>query len=128
MRKQSRSFKPGQTIHTAQAWLQDVLGGELGEAVKITVENDRAELDIASVCAGLNVATAHKEVADFVAYRRHEIGKPIKSDSALKRLLNQFEGNPTGLIDSIQQSMAQGWQGLFKKSDTKSQPKRSRAY
>lgn len=127
MRKQTRSFKPGESIHTLQAWLHDVLGGEIESGVTVTLQDAPRTIDVYAVCASLDLVDAVEHVVRFAEYRRHEIGKPIRSDAGLRRLLVQFEDDPSSLKSAVQESMAQGWQGLFKRSAGKGSG-RSRAY
>lgn len=119
--KETRTFKAGTEAESLIAWLEGALveltgdsAPTLGAKVRITVELVKADdLVIDPMLSELSLETAKAHVEKFLAYRRDEKRKSIKSVRALRNLLLQFKARPGCLRESVDQSISQGWLGLF---------------
>jgi hypothetical protein len=124
-----RTFRAGESLESLAQFVRvaaDEMTGESGaaelpSAVRITVSTIAVHIPrstVIGVVAEVGIdprdceAIADK-VEEFLDYRRDEKRSPIRTVTALRRLLNPFEGKPAGVLAAIDESMRQGWTGLF---------------
>lgn len=119
--KEHRTFKAGSAVSDLVTFLEGSLCELLGDSaptisakVRVTVELVKADdLVIDAVLAELELETAKAHVEKFLAYRRDDKRKAIRSPKALRNLLLPFNARPGLLRESVDQTIAQGWLGLF---------------
>ncbi len=120
--KKTKSFPAGSSLdslaHFAKVAADELTGdggaAEIPSRVRITVEVLKGEdLIVGELLSELDLSAAVDHVERFIEYRRDELRRPINSLPALRRLLKGFAGNSVGLRSAIEESMRQGWRGLF---------------
>ena len=87
---------------------------ELGrdKKLRVSIETVAAGFIVDEVIEELGLGSAAAKVYAFKDYRS-EIKKPIRSVSALSRLLKKFRDRPDWLEEAVNDSVANGWTGLF---------------
>jgi len=128
-----RTFKKGESLDSLAQFVRvaadevtgDTGAAELPSAVRITVSTVSVDIprptieDVVDVL-GLGPGTLVAErLEEFLDYRRDEKKKPIRTIAALTRILKPFEGKPIHAIAAIDESMTQGWTGLFVRDQPK---------
>lgn len=119
-----KTFKRGESLESIAAAVRSMADavtgdggeGELLRAVRVTVSTIGGVIPRAAVkevLDGLGVGDAIEAVVEFLDYRQFDKKKPIKTVAALARLVKQFKGRPDGLTAAVEESIAQGWTGLF---------------
>ncbi len=128
MKKKTKTFNKKNAISDAYKFTVEAIGDVIGDLIKpddkfpkslritvetVAVELDAVDLESVLIPLGMEDVKTHLAVRKFLAYRREDLRKPIRSRRALTRILRRFENQSRLLQLAITESMAQGWTGLF---------------
>lgn len=117
--KLAKTFHEGDEIDALVEWarVQGALvnsgDAPLSHPIRLTIEVRGERIPIAGTLVELGLTAVQRQVEAFVDFRADELSKPIRSTGGLKRVLSAFSGKPKVLSDAIENSMRQGWAGLF---------------
>jgi hypothetical protein len=120
-----KTFKAGTALEDVAAFVKSAADGITGESGSLVLVQT-VKVVIATAAAGIPGAVVERLVCDlelgpesvaqiqeFMRYRAEARKKPIRTLRTLARLVAPFKGLPDNLRESIAESMAQSWTGLF---------------
>lgn len=115
--KKSKNFTTG-SEKTLQLEVKKPAGNNNIDKKEKKKENNNKVIPVAALLAETNLSLPVREkILDFLEYRK-EIKKPLKSERSIRSLLKQVEMQEQAhgafaVIDVIDRSIQNGWQGLF---------------